>query len=171
MILHDLPPSRRHCASILLDHLSRKSPLAYTHSTRTAHFAALIAVSLKLPPRQVTLIIQSALVHEAGIPAAYAADCPRPLRRLLENLNERWDGLGGPKGKKGPRIPLLARVFAVAHTLEHLTSHRQFQCASGLRSALAELALLSGSRLDPAIVDAARGIPPERWDLPAHTIH
>ena len=41
--------------------------------------------------------------------------------------HEKFDGTGYPKGLKGAAIPLEARVFAVADTLDAVTSHRPYR--------------------------------------------
>jgi HD-GYP domain-containing protein (c-di-GMP phosphodiesterase class II) len=44
--------------------------------------------------------------------------------------HEPYDGLGYPRGTKGRSIPLGARVFAVADTLDAMTSDRPYRKAS-----------------------------------------
>ncbi len=41
--------------------------------------------------------------------------------------HERWDGSGYPRGLKGTEIPLNARIFAVADTLDAMTSDRPYR--------------------------------------------
>lgn len=56
-----------------------------------------------------------------------------PLTRISEFVlshHERWDGGGYPRRLKGERIPLGARVFAIADTLDVMTSDQPPYAAS-----------------------------------------
>ena len=49
--------------------------------------------------------------------------------------HERWDGTGYPDRLAGEAIPLAARVFAVADTLDALTTDRPYRTASSFENA------------------------------------
>jgi len=53
--------------------------------------------------------------------------------------HERYDGKGYPKGLAGGTIPLEARIFAVADTLDAVTSHRPYRAPRDFRAARREL--------------------------------
>ena len=78
--------------------------------------------------------------------------------------HERYDGTGYPKGLKGERIPLVARIFAVADTLDAVTSHRPYRRPRDFRAALGELEANAGRQFDPAIVDVFRGLDLAVWE-------
>lgn len=76
---------------------------------------------------------------------------------------ERWDGTGYPAGLKGADIPLGARIFAVADTLDAITSNRPYRPAADFDTAAREILRCSGSQFDPAVVAAFFRIPKPRW--------
>src|SRR5207245_8185853 len=49
--------------------------------------------------------------------------------------HERFDGTGYPHGLKGEEILLGARIFAIADTLDAITSERPYQRAASFESA------------------------------------
>lgn len=67
--------------------------------------------------------------------------------------HEHYDGSGYPKGLKGEKIPLEARIFAVADTLDAVTSHRPYRAPRGFDDARRELKENAGRQFDPGIVD------------------
>lgn len=68
--------------------------------------------------------------------------------------HERWDGYGYPDGLAGDRIPLAARVLAVADTLDAMTSARAYRDALPWEAAVAEIRRCSGTQFDPTVVAA-----------------
>lgn len=77
--------------------------------------------------------------------------------------HERWDGSGYPRGLAREEIPLAARLFAVADTLDAITSHRPYRPAKSFSEAKTEIARGSGSQFDPQVVEAFLCIPEEMW--------
>jgi response regulator RpfG family c-di-GMP phosphodiesterase len=77
--------------------------------------------------------------------------------------HERFDGSGYPCGLKGEQILLGARVFAVADTLDAITSDRPYQRAASFQVARETIRCLSGSQFDPEVVSVFLGIPEEIW--------
>lgn len=75
-------------------------------------------------------------------------------RDVVRAHHERWDGAGYPDGLAGEEIPLAARVFAVADTLDALTSDRPYRAARSLAEARAIIRENAGTQFDPAIVEA-----------------
>ena len=74
--------------------------------------------------------------------------------------HERWDGGGYPDGLGGTDIPLGARVFAVADTLDAMTSDRPYRPAGRWDDAAAEIVSQAELQFDPAVVRAFRGCEP-----------
>jgi cyclic di-GMP phosphodiesterase len=68
--------------------------------------------------------------------------------------HERWDGAGYPDGLAGEQIPLGARIFAVADTLDAMTSSRPYRAALGWPVAVEEIEAQSGRQFDPVVVQA-----------------
>ena len=82
----------------------------------------------------------------------------------MRSHHERWDGAGYPDRLAGERIPLSARVFAVADTLDALTSDRPYRAASSFRDARRVIAEASGTQFDPTVADAFDDIPDDRFE-------
>ena len=59
-----------------------------------------------------------------------------------------------PRGVKGETILIEARILAVAHALEDLTTHKSYRNAYSVEQALEEISNNSGSRYDPKVVAA-----------------
>ena len=72
--------------------------------------------------------------------------------RIVRSHHERWDGRGYPDGLAGDDIPLAARVFAVADTLDAITSNRPYRKARRWVDAGRELVQQSGKQFDPRVV-------------------
>jgi cyclic di-GMP phosphodiesterase len=83
---------------------------------------------------------------------------------VVRNHHERWDGAGYPDGLKGDKIPLTARVFAVADTLDALTTTRPYRPASPIGDARALIEEARGSQFDPAVVDVFNNMPDEVFE-------
>jgi len=73
---------------------------------------------------------------------------------VVRHHHERWDGAGYPDRLTGDAIPLPARVFAVADTLDALTSDRPYRPAKALPAARMIIAADTGTQFDPAVVEA-----------------
>ena len=83
---------------------------------------------------------------------------------VVRHHHERWDGDGYPDGLQGEDIPLTARVFAVADTLDALTTTRPYRPASPLADARVLIEEARGTQFDPAVVDALAGMPDEVFE-------
>jgi putative nucleotidyltransferase with HDIG domain len=75
-------------------------------------------------------------------------------RRVVRSHHERWDGDGYPDGLAGDDIPLAARVFAVADTLDALTTTRPYRTASSFSDARRVIEDEAGGQFDPDVVHA-----------------
>ncbi|RMG58223.1 MAG: response regulator [Deltaproteobacteria bacterium] len=70
---------------------------------------------------------------------------------IILHHHERFDGRGYPSGLKGEKIPLEARVIAVADTFDAMTSTRAYRKALSAEEAIAEIKRCSGTQFDPDI--------------------
>ena len=75
---------------------------------------------------------------------------------IVRSHHERWDGEGYPDGLGGEEIPTGARIFAVADTLDAMTSDRVYRAAIPWSHAHDEIVQQSGRQFDPDVVDAFR---------------
>src|SRR5436190_13766770 len=74
--------------------------------------------------------------------------------RVVRSHHERWDGLGYPSGLAGERIPLGARIFALADALDAMTSDRPYRSALSWEEATDEILSQDGSQFDAMVVRA-----------------
>lgn len=71
---------------------------------------------------------------------------------IAESHHERWDGTGYPYGKRGRRIPLSARIVAVADVFDALTSRRVYKPAYSFEKSFEIISGESGTHFDPDII-------------------
>jgi HD-GYP domain-containing protein (c-di-GMP phosphodiesterase class II) len=84
----------------------------------------------------------------------------RPVAQLRDVLpgielhHERMDGAGYPYGLHGDQIPMMARIIAVADTLDAITTNRPYQSAMDLEFAINRIRSLAITKFDVQVVDA-----------------
>src|SRR4029079_17419522 len=76
-----------------------------------------------------------------------------PVSELVLCHHERWDGLGYPGGLRGDKIPLGARILAIADCYSTLQANRPYRPARTEAASIALLREYSGTAFDPALVD------------------
>jgi response regulator RpfG family c-di-GMP phosphodiesterase len=79
---------------------------------------------------------------------------------VVRSHHERWDGRGYPDRLSEDAIPLGARIFAVADTLDAITSDRPYRRRGTWEAAVDEIVRLGGKQFDPGIVEAFRDVEP-----------
>jgi response regulator RpfG family c-di-GMP phosphodiesterase len=84
--------------------------------------------------------------------------------QIVLTHHESYDGSGYPQGLIGKEIPLGARIFAVADTMDAMTSDRPYRNALPYEIAREEIVRCSGSQFDPDVVQAFLGIPKGIWE-------
>ncbi len=164
--------------------IDEKDPYTRGHSGRVAKYALIIGDSLGMTAEELDRLRISALLHDVGkigvddrvlkkpgkltdeefdlmkqhtIKGANIMRGVAQLKDMLPGIelhHERMDGEGYPYGLHGPQIPLMARVIAVADTLDAITTNRPYQSAMDLNYALERIQSLAVSRFDPVVVDA-----------------
>ena len=162
--------------------VDRRDPNTFDHSSRVAVYATALAEARGLDPGEVERISRAATVHDLGkigVPDAilFKPDSLTPEERLLMNEHttiggdiiahfslfvdgsaivrahhERYDGFGYPDGLAGTKIPLGARIVAVADAFDAMTSDRPYRKALSLSEAIERLTAGSGSQWDPDLV-------------------
>ena len=163
--------------------IEARDPYTVGHSARVTQYAVAIAESMGLNGDEVEEIRLAGLLHDLGkigVPdnilnkpgrlseEEYSAIKMHPAlsMRIIEPLpqlgniipiiyhhHERFDGNGYIEGKAGEKIPLGARIIAVADSFEAMTSDRPYRSALSRGEAIAELMANSGSQFDPRVVD------------------
>ena len=164
--------------------IDEKDPYTRGHSGRVAKYSVMIGDVLGMSADDLDRLRISALLHDVGKIGVddrvlkkpghlneeelnvmkqhpvKGANIMRPVAQLKEMLpgielhHERLDGLGYPYGLRGDQIPLMARIIAVADTLDAITTERPYQAAQGLEFAVERIRALVNSRFDPQVVSA-----------------
>lgn len=103
----------------------------------------------------------------------------KPAQVVLYH-HESYDGSGYPYNLAGDEIPLEARIFALADTLDAITSDRPYRKAASFEEARLEIEKARGSQFDSQIVDAFFSVPLAKWQqikakteefFQLHTVH
>jgi putative nucleotidyltransferase with HDIG domain len=87
----------------------------------------------------------------------------REAAEIVYAHQEQFDGSGYPRGLRGHEIPLGARIFAIADTLDAMTSDRPYRKGTTFAEASEEIARCSGTQFDPQIVEVFLRMPIKCW--------
>ncbi len=112
------------------------------------------AVLLKSGPLTEIEFVQVRRHPAAGVRMLRSLGAPREILPTVLHHHERWDGAGYPRGRVGERIPLEARILAVADSFDAMTSTRPYRAPKPAPDALDELRRCAGSQFDPILVGA-----------------
>ena len=164
------------------------------HSKRVTAFTIAIARAMGLTADQIRVIARGAFLHDIGKMAIPDAILRKPgaldpeeiaimrehcyrgyqiLKRIpflteaaeiVYSHQEKYDGTGYPRGLKGDQIPLGARIFSVADTLDAMTSNRPYRAAQPFPVARDEIQRWSGRQFDPSVVRTFLEMPEHIWD-------
>lgn len=86
------------------------------------------------------------------------------VAQLVRWHHERLDGSGYPDGLQGEQIPLLARILAVADTMDAMVSARPYRAGMPLAAALAELRRCAGLPFDEGLAPGRDHRPRRHFD-------
>lgn len=76
------------------------------------------------------------------------------VAQVIRSHHERWDGTGYPCQLAGWRIPLMARMLAIADSAKAMTTpERQWRSALNLSEMLAEIRRCAGTQFDPELAE------------------
>jgi putative nucleotidyltransferase with HDIG domain len=175
------------------DALDLKDAETEGHSKRVTAFTIAMARAMGLPGDKIRVIARGAFLHDIGKmaipdsilrkPGALTAEeitimqehCYRGYQMLRKipflaeaaeivyAHQERWDGTGYPRGLKGNQIPLGARLFGIADTLDAIMSDRPYRAAQPFSAAREEIVRWSGRQFDPEVVKIFLTIPESIW--------
>jgi response regulator RpfG family c-di-GMP phosphodiesterase len=84
---------------------------------------------------------------------------------VVRSHHERWDGHGYPDHLRSDAIPLAARVFAVADTLDAMTTDRPYRRGGRWADASAEIVSQAGRQFDPDVVQAFCDLEPRLREI------
>jgi len=88
----------------------------------------------------------------------------RVIGEIILHHHEHYDGTGYPRGLKKDRIPLEARIFALADALDAITAHRPYRRARDFKAARTEIVRGAGTHFDPAVVHAFLSLKADKWE-------
>jgi cyclic di-GMP phosphodiesterase len=191
--MEDLEHSYDVTLEALGDALDLKDSETEGHSKRVTAFTIALARAMGISPGEIKVIARGAFLHDIGKmaipdeilrkPGKLTPDeqelmrehCARGYQMLRKipflseaaeivfTHQEHYDGSGYPRGLCGAVIPVGARIFAVADTLDAITSDRPYRVARTFDAARDEILRCSGTQFDPAVVEVYLRIPNEVW--------
>lgn len=163
------------------------------HSKRVTAYTIALAQSMGVGAEDLRTIARGAFLHDIGkiaIPdrillkpgrltpdevAIMREHCTRgyeivrkiPFLREASEIvyahQESFDGSGYPRGLRETEIPLGARIFAIADTVDAITSDRPYRRGKSFAVARDEVVRCSGTQFDPMIVDHFLKLPTDLW--------
>ena len=191
--LYDVEESFKITLEALVTALDAREHETRAHSQRVREYAMTLAKSLGLKHDDLLQTGRGALLHDVGKIGVRDSILLKPGKlneeewcemkkhsqigyNILQSIEflspaaeivlchqERWDGKGYPQRLAGEDIPLGARIFAIADTLDAMTSDRPYRKALSFKTAWNEIRSCSGTQFDPRIVDAFLALPLESW--------
>ena len=191
--MEDLEHSYDVTLEALGDALDLKDSETEGHSKRVTAYTIALARAMGIPPADIKVIARGAFLHDVGkmaIPddilrkpgqltmdeqSVMREHCTRGYHMLRKIPflagaaeivychQEHFDGSGYPSGIRGHDIPIGARIFAIADTLDAITSDRPYRKARSFDAAREEILRCSGTQFDPAVVEVFLKIPNELW--------
>jgi len=193
MAVEDLEHSYDVTLEALGDALDLKDSETEGHSKRVTAYTIALARAIGISTEQIKVIARGAFLHDIGkmaipdnillkpakltpeeqvIMREHSALGFRMLRKIpflteaaeiVLSHQEFWDGGGYPRQLRGEEIPIGARIFAIADTLDSITCDRPYRKAQSFEVARAEIMRCSGTQFDPQIVEAFLKVPTEMW--------
>jgi putative nucleotidyltransferase with HDIG domain len=191
--VEDLEHSYDVTLEALGDALDLKDSETEGHSKRVTAYTIALARAMGVEPGTIKVIARGAFLHDIGKMAipdeilrkpgpltveerdTMREHCARGyhiLRKIpflaasaeiVYSHQEHHDGRGYPNGLRGEEIPLGARIFAVADTLDAITSDRPYRKSRSFDAAREEILACSGTQFDPAVIEVFLKIPNELW--------
>ena len=191
--LQDLERSYDITLEAMGDALDLRDTETEGHSRRVTAYTVALARAIGIESAQLNIIARGAFLHDIGKIAIPDRILLKPgkltpgereimrehclrgyemvrkipfLREAAEIVyahQETFNGSGYPRGLRSEEIPLGARVFAIADTLDAITSDRPYRKGRSFAEASLEIARCSGDQFDPKIVDVFLRIPESLW--------
>jgi diguanylate cyclase (GGDEF)-like protein/putative nucleotidyltransferase with HDIG domain len=163
--------------------IDAKDQTTHGHVRRTQIYASEMGKILKVGAKEVQALFAGALLHDIGklaVPeyilnkpgkltqAEFAkmkihptvggdilrrVNFPYPVEDIVRYHHEKWDGSGYPKGLKGERIPLVARIISVVDLYDATRCDRPYRKGMKREDSLALLRSMAGNAFDPRVVE------------------
>lgn len=171
-------------AESLADAIEKRDPYTGGHTQRVTQYSLTTARHLKLNPMDMKWLKISAVLHDIGKigiddhilrkpdrlnseeynaikrhadMGAEIIDHIKQLKNIIPGIkyhHEQQDGTGYPEGLKGEKIPITAKIVAVADTYDAMTTDRPYRKGLSKELAVRELRRCSGTQFDQEVVEA-----------------
>ncbi len=168
----------------LVTAVETKEPHNAGHSERVAQLCEWLTEAIGLTPKEIQDVRTAGMLHDigkiglptrllrarheltddelvmlaehalGGVELVSGIDFLQGALDGIAHHHERYDGRGYPAGLVGDKIPLSARVVAVADVFDALTTARDYRPALSVQDALGVLHERVGTQFDPAVVTA-----------------
>jgi putative nucleotidyltransferase with HDIG domain len=163
------------------------------HSKRVSEYTLYLAREMSVDARELDVIRRGAMLHDIGkigIPDSIllkpgkltdeewvgmqkhpqigywildGIEALKPASDIVLSHHEKHDGTGYPRKLSADRIPLGARIFSVADTLDVMTSDRPYRKALSYQDARSEITRFSGTQFDAEVVKYFLRVRPDVW--------
>ena len=163
--------------------IDAKDQTTHGHVRRTQIYATQMGKLFNVSPKELQALHAGALLHDIGklaVPeyilnkpgklteAEFAkmkihptvggdilkrVNFPYPVEDIVRYHHEKWDGSGYPKGLKGERIPLVARIISVVDFYDATRCDRPYRKGMKREDSLNLLRGMVGSSFDPRVVE------------------
>ena len=170
-------------AYIIMKVVETRDPYSIGHQQRVSKLATTIAREMKLPQDKIEGTRIASLVHDIGkvnLPTEIISkpgklievefnliknypkvgydilkklDFPWPIAEIVLQHQEKIDGSGYPRGLKGDKICIEAKILGVANVVEAMSSYKSYRPALSIDEALAEISKNKNILFDPKAVD------------------
>jgi HD-GYP domain-containing protein (c-di-GMP phosphodiesterase class II) len=164
--------------------LDNRLPEGYLHSPYFSQLVKEIGCQMNLNENQIKTLQYASMLHDAGklnIPLEILTkpsklnrnefriikghpvkgveiikhlEILKPIIPIILHHHERYDGKGYPSGLKGEKIPLGARIMALADAFEAMVYGRPYRKKMDVNMAIEEIKKKSGTQFDPKVVEA-----------------
>jgi len=191
--MQDLERSYDFTLEAMGDALDLRDAETEGHSRRVTAYTIALAREVGLDTEQLRTIERGAFLHDIGKIATPDSILLKPgkldpdeiaimrqhcargyemvrkipfLREAAEIVyahQESFDGTGYPRSLRGQQIPLGARIFAIADSLDAMTSDRPYRKGRSFSESCAEIIRCSGTQFDPSIVKVFLAMPADLW--------
>jgi HD-GYP domain-containing protein (c-di-GMP phosphodiesterase class II) len=171
-------------AESLAEAIEQRDPYTGGHTRRVGEYSLAIAKHLKLNRQEKKWLKIASALHDIGkigiedrilrkperlsreefdtikLHSNMGAEILKHIRQLKEIIpgvkyhHEKVNGAGYPEGLRGEKIPLLARIVAVADTYDAMTTDRPYRPALSKEEAVRELKRCAGTQFDENVVRA-----------------
>jgi response regulator RpfG family c-di-GMP phosphodiesterase len=182
--LREIETAYANTLSALVAALDAREHETSDHSQRVVRYTLAVAKRIGFPDTEIPNLSRGALLHDIGkigVPDAillkqgkltpeewvemrkhpqtgFTILQPIPFltapAEIVLSHQERLDGGGYPRGLVGDTIPAGARIFAVADTLDAITSNRPYRRGAPVEAARDEIRRCSGAQLDRQCAEA-----------------